>query len=73
MLLDFAEKNAYAVSVLRRVRLKLEGRDINGSRYCSAPDHIFTIRVHILHFETQEDMLYAGKYKIIETSSNLSA
>jgi hypothetical protein len=28
-----AEKNAYAVSVLKRVQSKLEGRDIDGSRY----------------------------------------
>ncbi|BBN09596.1 serine/threonine-protein kinase SMG1 [Marchantia polymorpha subsp. ruderalis] len=47
------EKNAYAVSVLRRVRLKLEGRDINGSRQLPVADHVD----HLLRQATSLDNL----------------
>lgn len=34
------EKNAYAVSVVRRVRTKLEGRDMDGSRHLSVAEQV---------------------------------
>ncbi|KAL3689850.1 hypothetical protein R1sor_016159 [Riccia sorocarpa] len=47
------EKNAYAVSVLKRVRMKLEGRDINGSRHLPVADHVD----HLLRQATSIDNL----------------
>ncbi|KAL2631959.1 hypothetical protein R1flu_016645 [Riccia fluitans] len=47
------EKNAYAVSVLKRVRMKLEGRDINGIRQLPVADHVD----HLLRQATSIDNL----------------
>ncbi|CAM6124730.1 unnamed protein product [Calypogeia fissa] len=47
------EKNAYAVSVLKRVRTKLEGQDINGSRQLAVAEHVD----HLLRQATSVDNL----------------